>query len=213
MSLRRTASTHWRFVSAPVVFAVLSCDGGQAATEEQDAATDASIPDRREPHLPSCNPLETSSCELRFGCSETFDGAVDALEAECVRERPFEPEWEEATTGVVCGFQAALYSYGLETHVAFYDLETNELVGWWHEDDVGYGACAGVVPANCAFQDSYGSGQQPGGDYLSQTLVCGYGDSDESDAGVDAGTAQPDAAIPGRSASNGDASASDASIR
>lgn len=53
--------------------------------------------------------------------------------------------------GSACGRTFVAYRYGAgDTTIAFFDMETGDLTGWWNKSDTGSIACSGEVDLSCA---------------------------------------------------------------
>ncbi len=128
-----------------------------------------------------CGRIDNTPCALNWGCPDTYSRAEEVVRGSCTGESPI----EAGLLGSACGLLVAHYTDTFDTGFAFYDPLTEELVGWWTQDDVSEPRCAGKVPAFCEFNvNEFDAGYE--GDFDTLTRLCSRL-PEQVDAAVDAG--------------------------
>jgi hypothetical protein len=122
----------------------------------------------------TCVPLATDNCQI---CEPTFDEAVNAVEQICSDAQETQTEVEVSGFAARnCGLQIVMVSTGAGSPTyAFYDLQTNELVGWSNLNQPE--ACSGLVPADVTcYEDA---------NFSQVTDLCPPTETETADAGVE----------------------------
>jgi hypothetical protein len=139
-----------------------------AAADETDAADSAS----ETPQQTTCQALSNACPFVR--CEDPAS-TLSAASRRCSAP----PLIRDVTQGSACGRTIIAYRYGAsDTTIAFFDIVTGELTGWWNESDTGSIDCSGEVDLSCAKSTQLS---------LSRTDVCppdaGAGEAGAADSG------------------------------
>jgi hypothetical protein len=112
-----------------------------AAAGETDAPDAAGEPP---PQQTTCQALSNACPFVR--CEDPAS-TLSAASGKCGAP----PFLRSVTQGFACGRTFVAYRYGAgDTAIAFFDIATGELTGWWNESDTGSIDCSGEVDLPCA---------------------------------------------------------------
>lgn len=110
-----------------------------AATETVDAGSVSEPPTE-----PACRALSSACPFLRC---EDVASTLSTASRRCGTP----PFISSVTQGSACARTIVAYRYGAgDTTIAFFDVETGVLTGWWNQSDTGSIDCSGDVDLDCA---------------------------------------------------------------